>query len=432
MRLRIGAGSRDVAATYATQLVLVPVGLAASVLLARALGPADRGALQTVLVGLNEVAHVTSAGLAVSISYYGARAAGDARQFRAAVSAVGAVAVPLAVVVAATTLIVAPQQFAMSPGVAARWAAFMAVYVLSAMLLVHSLEPYWRGAANFQLYNFSKLLTRLLHLCAAVTVYVASSWAAVEALGAVAVAYFVAACTMLVRSLRRRRWTRPPAGITAALFRFNAKGHLGSVAQQVMIRADLLLVASIAGSSAAGLYTIAGTVSQLMWNLPDAIGSVLLSRRPPENDPWPKTVAAMQAAAVFLVGAATIIAASAGVLIPFFFGDDFAGAVTATRLLLPGVVAMGLWRVLVNGLVAQGLPQSRTRSAVLGAIVDLVAVVVLVPRWGVEGAAVGASVAYWVALSSLIGLARRRGLPTIRQLVDLRRYLGPYLPQMRP
>ena len=90
---------------------------------------------------------------------------------------------------------------------------------------------------------------------------------------------------------------------------------------------------------------------------------------------------------------------TAGWLVPFFFGSNFRGAVSVTRLLLVGALFLAIRKVLTDGARGIGYPGLGS-IAELGSWITLVPLLaVLLPRYGLNGAAAS------MAISSVLSLA---------------------------
>ena len=103
------------------------------------------------------------------------------------------------------------------------------------------------------------------------------------------------------------------------------------------------------------------------------------------------------------------LCATAHWLVPFFFGDDFSDAVTVTYIVLPGMIFLCARRVLSEGLKGRGYPLTGTLGELLSLAWVAVALAVLVPLWGINGAAAALASSYVVSLLLLLVLAARHG-----------------------
>jgi O-antigen/teichoic acid export membrane protein len=87
----------------------------------------------------------------------------------------------------------------------------------------------------------------------------------------------------------------------------------------------------------------------------------------------------------------------AGLLVRFFFGDEFGGAESITRILLLGTFFVGLRRVLADGARGAGYPGLGTIAEVASWVSFLPALALLLPLGG-RGVALALSFAWGVSL----------------------------------
>jgi Na+-driven multidrug efflux pump len=90
-------------------------------------------------------------------------------------------------------------------------------------------------------------------------------------------------------------------------------------------------------------------------------------------------------------------------------------------ILLLGVVALSLHKILASDLSGRGLPQYPSITSALALVVTLVADLLLIPRYGIVGAAWASTLAYGVQTIALVVIYRRVTGVAWRDLVVLRR-----------
>ena len=95
-------------------------------------------------------------------------------------------------------------------------------------------------------------------------------------------------------------------------------------------------------------------------------------------------------------GVAVVVGAAAPWVILLLFGEDFDPAAKPLALLLPGVVAYAPVTVLVVYLVRHSRPHLSLVVSIAAAVVTAALALALIPRYGVEGAAVASAVGYGV------------------------------------
>jgi O-antigen/teichoic acid export membrane protein len=95
-------------------------------------------------------------------------------------------------------------------------------------------------------------------------------------------------------------------------------------------------------------------------------------------------------------------------LVRAVYGSPFADAGVALRFMLPGIVAYSVVAILSRYIVGQGLPGVGTLVLVSGLAVNVVANLILIPEYGIRGAAAASSISY--GLTALLTLAVFRRL----------------------
>lgn len=213
----------------------------------------------------------------------------------------------------------------------------------------------------------------------------------------------------------------PPAPETAPrtlLRRLLARGWVGqlsAVAALLHQRLDLALVTVWHGAAAAGVYSIALLLGELLWNLPAALSPVLVYTSAAPDGGAPRDRLAARAVRVGLLAtlaAAAPLAALAGWLIPALFGAAYAGAAAPLRARLPGVVAYAAGGVLAGDFIGRGRAAWNTHASLLTAAVNAAAGLWLIPRHGLAGAGWASSLAYLAGASwMLLRFGRETRLP---------------------
>jgi O-antigen/teichoic acid export membrane protein len=193
----------------------------------------------------------------------------------------------------------------------------------------------------------------------------------------------------------------PPARPTMAALRqvtsFSLRGHVGTLAAQGFLRVDILFVSARLGPAAVGLYAQASVLAEQMSTVGHSAYSSSAQRL--GSDP-PKQAAELAAELVrvlmlVMVPIAVVLAILARPLMVLLYGERFASAGTPFAILLPGTVCLTLWYV-ISLYIYSSLRRPGTTTLIQGA--GLIAAVPLywlaVHNWGYNGAAVVSTVIY--------------------------------------
>jgi len=223
------------------------------------------------------------------------------------------------------------------------------------------------------------------------------------------------------------------AGLREALS-FGLRGHIGTLAHQGFLRIDVLFVSARLGPTSVGLYSQATVLAERMSMLGHAVYSSSAARL--GSDP-PKAAAVLAAEIVrvlliIMVPIAVLLAACGHLIMVVLFGSDFGPAATPFAILLPGTVCLTLWYVL-SLYIMSSLRRPGTTTIIQGAAFLLSAPLywVAVERWGINGAAlVSAGVYIAVCAAALVLLVRTSDVRPIdlvptardaRRMIDLGR-----------
>lgn len=383
----------SLAASAAGFLLSIP----ASILIARALGPTGKGVV-TLTQTIVAQGIIFSLGVEVALIHAAGRSKSDLRQLAGASLGIASVLGPLGATAGVALLVFGFDD--VSDGTVRFW-MLMSMTAIPLLLLGGYLQSLLIATGRLVETAGLSALRSFLTLMAAVVAFAAnwgvSGFLALNLAG-------VAVVAALTVGVSFHAGVLPPAGsrgkpIKKHLVTYGLKSHLGTVLHGLNNRLDVFVIGALLAPSALGLYSVAVTAAETLLLVPTFVGTLILQRAAadsPQQATRFTSLATRMTSAVLMV-AAVVLALLARPLIRTMFGPQFIPAVTPLLLLLPGVWALGLWRNLTNDLMGRGFPVYRTTSAGSAAVVTLALDLVLVPRLGIEGAAVASSVAYATA-----------------------------------
>jgi stage V sporulation protein B len=431
-------GSAMVALTVA-RLVSVAAVFLAGVVAARLLDPAALGVAGVGLTVAWAVAIVANGGLNISAIFF----LGRRPDSRAAVVAyvlaltLGAVLVALLLTAAAAPVVGAVVLEGQAPLLFAG-AALLAVgtlgYEVAGALLLglvrrrsYVLADVLRSAATL---GFTVLLLGLV-------LRTAEAYVLATALG-VAVPAVVAlwGVRRAVGSLRPRFH----AAFSREAMRLGLAGQLGNVLTFLNLRLDLLLVPALLRFDLAGIYFVATRVADVVGQASTATASMLFPHVAGQSDRRATAITERASRLTLLVtfAAALVLAGGASLLLGWVFGPAYRQGTSALLLLLIGMVPLALARVLAADLKGRGRPGLVSAGSGVGAVLTVVTDLLLIPVWGIEGAAVASVVAYAGTAVVLLACYRRVTggrlvmlVPRPADLGDLARLVRARMPSRR-
>ncbi len=203
---------------------------------------------------------------------------------------------------------------------------------------------------------------------------------------------------LLVWWARRFAPPRPALDVVRlrATVAMGLKLHLGLVATNLLLRADIFLVSLYLGVREMGIYALAVLLAELLVLLtnPLVIAALPYQSGTGIQEAGRLSFRIARFNLVFVVALGALSAASLWLVIPAFYGAGFADAYGAMMALLPGVVALAISRPLGNWLVRQERPWRLTAIGVGALVINLALNVALLPTLGLVGAGLASSIAY--------------------------------------
>ena len=198
-------------------------------------------------------------------------------------------------------------------------------------------------------------------------------------------------------------WERPRTPTTVRqtvefqkkAFHFGWRSHLGGVTQYFQHRADVLMVGFLLPLADLGIYSLAVSLAEILWQVPHALSTVLMPHvaRGSDEDARRITPAFCRAALAATAVLSLLLAGFGMVVIPLLL-PAFRRSVTILCILLPGAVLASVFKVLASDLTGRGRPLETFRPALLSLLVSVVGCLWALPRYGLVGVALVTTIAY--------------------------------------
>lgn len=228
----------------------------------------------------------------------------------------------------------------------------------------------------------------------------------------------------LLRPWLGKQATMPETAYFTKLFSYGFKAHASNVLTFIHNRADLLIINTLIGPAAAGVYVIAVQLCEKLWMLSHAVSAVLFPRLSElgSNEGKRVQLTSITSRLVFGVSAlgAMTLAIIAYPFITVLFGWEYRDAYMPLLILLPGVVAISSSRVIANDIAARGRPELNMYMAFVALVANLTADVLLIPILGITGAALAATLSYSLDLLMKICIYKMITKASLSSLVIIR------------
>lgn len=378
--------------------VILALGLAAGIPLARWLGPAGRGEVAAAMLWPVLLTAIASIGLMPSILYHAALPDADLR-------IIAGNAICLAV---AQSLLAVPVGYVLLPLLLnhyqPRVVAVSRLYllVIPVALTTQYTLSLLQARLRFTLYN----ILRLVIPSGSVIGIVVLEWIGLLSPTRVVVLYLLLNALVLPAAMMVAVRAGVVRGLAVDLplakrmLKYGAQAHIGGLSQLANLRLDQMFIAAWYPPAQLGLYIAAVNSSSLTTVLAHAVRSVVT----------PRITSAAPEARYGILRRATRkywmwgLPLTAGMMlvmpiaIRLVFGSEYGAAVKPAIVLVAAALVLGAKEVVAGGVQGLGIPWIASRAEIAGGVTTAIALLALLPTLGIFGAAIASLLAYGTQL----------------------------------
>ena len=195
---------------------------------------------------------------------------------------------------------------------------------------------------------------------------------------------------------------------TKKMLTFGSQIFAGNAINMVNYQADIVLIGYFLTATDVGYYAVAVGLSKFFWLIPSAIQMITY---PATSEYWAKKDhsalqkmidKSMKYTACVLLPVGLGVGFFAGDIISLIFGGEFIYAVLPLHILIVGTVVFGIVKAIGGAVTGIGRPDIGLKIVGISATINIVLNVLLIPVYGITGAAVATAVSLFVA--SLLGI----------------------------
>jgi len=411
---------RQMLQSVGTSLAMLVLRLARNILLARILGPADRGLFALLSAMPEMIGGITSGGLNTALSYQSARQR-PMGALLALVLVYGCLFSALATLVGVSLLRSVGQELDLARELGQL--AWLLLLVVPLFVLKSALFNLHNADGRVGAFNSLRLIESLTPLALFLALFwlwdeLALEAAVISWIAGLSLAVIIGLCLLARFHDLHLRWSPESR---RAMLSIGGKSHPDILFQQLLMRADYLLIGLMLDSTALGYYAMASAAAELLIIVPEAVTTPLMKRLLQQGDGIDDlTPLALRLTGTAMLGACLSMGLLGEWLIVLLFGEAYRPAYPALLALLPGIFSLCYASILHLDLVGKGRPGTLSWMAGIAAALNLLLNAVLIPTLGILGAAIASSVAYSVlTLSMLVLYHRLSGVPFGRTLLIL-------------
>ena len=392
----------DIVGLIGSRAMLVVFGLATGVITARLLGPHDRGLFTVLLLMPQTLVNFAKMGVAQANVYY-------IRRRGASVSTVASNSLVLSLIVSVILVAVCwlARPWVLDPFTKGARGTLVIV-ALSAIPFV-MIESYFlsilQAVENFRAYNLQsiyKAIFSFLTIAVALLALNGRLWAALFSQLLVT----IGANIWLLYQVRQLapfglKWD---GGLGRGMLEFGVKSYFQTLAAHLHYRIDVYLIAYFLDPAQVAFYSIAVNITNPILQIPDAVGTVIFPKLAGSSDAdaHARTAVTCRHTLFTTILAALFYAGIGSQALTIFYGDRYAPAIRPMILMLPGIIMISLYQILTRNFTSRNRQQVNIVAAGIALGVNFTLNVILIPRFGISGAAVSTAISYTLAALLLL------------------------------
>jgi len=401
---------KDISGVFGSNLLAIGSALLIDIVLSRQLGPEGRGLYTAILVVPLIVSSFVMLGIRRSAVYHLGKKVYDADRTVSGVISLLVLTSILAVIISGITFLIMMSEGLTYP------MAFLALLTIPVKLILVYCGGIFIGNEDFKRSNIQVWLPLFYDLIGILLFVVLIQWSVNGAL----LALFLANLLVSVQSIRylysnyriRISWDKE---VLYSLAKIGLVYAVAVVIMQLNYRVDILLLQELSSMKEVGYYSLGVAISDKLWQLPSAIGLVVMSRSANVDDTseLDRDVAKLVRISFLIVLlAAVLLWLVIPYLLPLLFGARFIPSISVVRLMLPGIIMFVIVRILSGRFSGSGQPKLLIGLFIPTLLINIILNLIWIPEYGSLGAAMATNVSYTVgAVGMLILFSIKMKIP---------------------
>jgi len=393
---------KDMLGLLGTRAVWSVMGMVSGIILARWLGPHDRGVLALVLLLPSTLVTLVKFGAAQANVYM-------INREKAPIEKVASNALVLAIFWGLLTSVVVWLVRDQLTETVLRdvpdWALAFALVRTPLLLLDNYLFSILQATGKFGTYNVRLLLSESLRLVLLAIALIGLDLGLFAALSIYTGVWIFNVAWLMVAMAREIAFQlKVDWGLIKETYSFGIRSYVQILTQHMLIRVGFYMVSYFLGASQVAFYTIALRFTELVLEIPQAIGLVLYPRLTalPEEEVHRLTAQTCRRTLIVTLPAALALAVLGPYVIILWYGEAFEPATAPLPWAAAAVAMMSMFVIITRDFTSRAEQRINTLSGLVALITNATLCYFLIPPLGIVGAAMATAAAYTAACAVLV------------------------------
>jgi O-antigen/teichoic acid export membrane protein len=380
------------------------LALVTGIIIARVLGPAGRGVIALVLLVPSVIMQFSNLGMDVANTYFTSKRKIDFKKLFGNSIIFPLLLSTIILFLFLITYIVWKYLFFSE---VSTFYILLALPLLPLWLLTSNLKGIVLGEKQYREYNIGGLIESTVLLVLIFVFLVLLN----RGISFVIISYTLAAIVVgaFFFSLFRSRFPkniRLNGTVLKEQIGFGIKPYLANLFSFLNFKVDLLLIAFYLNIESVGFYALATGLIQKVRDIPSSIQTVFFPEVTSKTDSESNQITQRVYRSVFLIMVVVgiLLAILARPLIHLLYGREFLPSVVPFIILIGGcVIIRGNVGILSTSLAGRGKPEYAAVSNGISLVLNIILNIIMIPRWGILGAAIATSISAFLNSLLLFG-----------------------------
>ena len=291
-------------------------------------------------------------------------------------------------------------------------------------LIEYYLISFARGHKKFILYNFKRLIDPFLILVIVLGISLFSNFSLLNLIYIFVIVSILTTTLLLlylqIHYLKQFSIGKFKLSTIKGMLSFGSKSYIQMLIAQFNYQISVYMLAYFMKDSDVALYSISISIATILWFVPNTVGVVLLptlTSMDSVDKIHQATIAISRNTAFITILGLVFLVGFGKVMIHLFYGDQYIYSYMPMLIMLPGVFFMSLYKILTRNFTSRNKQQISIGAGVSALIINLILNWLLIPIFGINGAALSTSISFIIAgIFLIIFFSKDSNLP-ITQLL---------------
>ncbi len=421
---------KNIIQNLGANLLVILLGLVGSIILARWLGPSQRGVFAAIILIPNIIQYFVNFGLSSATIYFTAQSNSDKNTIWSNLVFIGFIQSIIGLIIGYFIISFYLHNYGLEIVNLGHLYLLTIPMGLFGMYATYILQ----GASHFKIINFLRCIVPIGY-CMGIIYFRFQQTLTLENLVylqlTIQFSYLIIAIFFLYKNLLNQFLVKIDYKFIGQMLRYSIKVWFGDISQLANSRIDQFLIGGILSSRDLGIYTVAISVSGFTGVFADAVRTIMLpsvTGKELLQEKIIETLDFFKKYWIFSIFFHIIFASILPILIPLVFGNAYSESIIICQILVIGSFFINAKTVLGGGILGMGFPEIMSYVEAIGMTISLIFSILMIKMYGLIGVPMAISFSYFSQFVWLIFFTQKKGIKYKNLLyisrIELQEYLN--------